>query len=66
MDLGSLGGFSAAFEPQMKQFVEQIVRGHHSSIESGEKALREVLLAHATYKSLKTKRWEELTTENLT
>ena len=66
VELGSLGGFSDAFEPQMKVFVEQIVGGCHGNSESGERALREVMLAQATYKSLKTKQWEKVSLDNLT
>ncbi len=66
VELGSLGGLSAAFEPQMKVFVDQIVRGCHGNTESGEAALREVMLAQATYKSLKTKQWERVSLDNLT
>lgn len=65
VELGSLGGFSAAFEPQMKVFVEQIVSGCHGNTESGEQALREVMLAQATYKSLQTKQWEKVSLDNL-
>lgn len=65
VELGSLGGFSAAFLPQMKVFVEKIVHGECGNTENGEKALREVLLAQATYKSLKTKQWEKVSLDNL-
>lgn len=50
----------------MKEFVEKIVRGDCSDQESGNSALREVLTAHAAYKSAKTKQWEKVSVENLT
>ena len=65
VDIPSLGGFSAAFLPQMKEFVEKIVRGQVEST-NAEKALQEVMVAQATYKSIRTKQWEKVTSENLT
>lgn len=58
----SLGGFSSAFTPQMKEFVSQVEGGYHGNIRSGEKALGEVVLAQATYKSTLSNRWEKLQT----
>lgn len=66
VELGSLGGFSAAFKPQMKEFVEKVVSGHHGHQDSGEKALQEVMIAQATYKSVTTKQWEKVSLQNLT
>jgi predicted dehydrogenase len=71
VELGSLGGFSAAFIPQMREFVEQIVssehkRGEGSEQGSAERALHEVMVAEAAYKSVRTKQWEAVTLDNLT
>lgn len=67
IELGSLGGFSAAFSPQMKTFVRQIVSGEgRGEQESVQLALKEVMVAQATYKSVRTKQWEGVTLENLT
>ena len=66
VEFGSLGGFSAAFAPQMEEFVGQIVKGRPYSQHHLHKALREVMVAHATYKSVKTKEWESVALENLT
>ncbi len=65
MELPSLGGFSAAFTPQMEVFMRKVVQGDTGCTESAEKAMKDVLLAHAVYKSFRTKQWEELTLENL-
>lgn len=66
VELGSLGGFSAAFLPQMKDFVGQIVAGEPGG-EHGcvERALHEVMVAQATYKSVRTRQWERVTKDNL-
>ena len=71
VDLGSLGGFSVAFAPQMQEFVGQIASGQHkprdaASESSAQQALREVMVAEATYKSVRTRQWERVTLENLT
>ena len=65
VELGSLGGFSAAFQPQMDQFVAAIVRGEEGGRESGEAALRDLMVAQAVYKSVNTKQWEQVALENL-
>ena len=65
-ELGSLGGFSAAFTPQMREFVAQIVGGESGGQDSVQQALGEVMVAQAIYKSTKTKQWETVSLENLT
>ena len=65
VQLASLGGFSGAFVPQMEVFVKKVIQGETGRTDSLEKAMRELLLAQAVYKSLKTKQWEELTLDNL-
>lgn len=67
VEFGSLGGFTAAFQPQMREFVAKLVSGGSpGDVESGERALRDVMVAQATYKSVRTKQWEKVTLENLT
>lgn len=50
----------------MEEFVGRIVRGEGGDSGSVEKALREVMVAQATYKSARTKQWERVTLDNLT
>lgn len=63
--MGSLGGYLAAFPPQMELFLEAVVGGGRVGEASAQEALQEVLVANAVYKSLQTKRWESVTVENL-
>ncbi len=60
----SLGGYSKAFLPQMKEFLKRICEGRRS-VESCQSALEEVLIANAVYKSLQTRKWETTSLENL-
>ena len=60
----SLGGYSAAFTPQMTTFLDAITSGQRIP-DSGYKALGEVLVAKATYKSVQSKKWEEVSLNNL-
>ena len=62
--IGSLGGYSAAFTPQMSIFLNTITSGQRLP-NSGPKALGEVLVAKATYKSAQTDKWEAVTLQNL-
>ena len=57
-DLGSQGGYSAAFTPQMEEFLSAVVGGYQLE-ESGRQALGEVAVAQAVYRSLETRRWEK-------
>jgi len=62
----SLGGFSGAFAPQMAEFVRRVVEGKTCGCtDSVDAAMKELLLAHAIYKSVRTKKWEELSINNL-
>ena len=56
-DLGCQGGYSAAFTPQMEQFLGAVVGGYQLE-NSGREALGEVRVAQAVYRSLESKRWE--------
>ena len=58
-DLGNLGGYSAAFTPQMEQFLGAVVGGYRLE-NSGKEALGEVGVAQAVYRSLKTRQWEKI------
>ena len=58
-DLGNLGGYSAAFTPQMEQFLAAVVGGYRLE-DSGKEALREVGVAQAVYRSLETRQWEKI------
>ena len=60
----SFGGYSAAFTPQMITFLDAVTSGQQIP-ESGTKALGEVLVAKATYKSIQSKTWEEVSINNL-
>ena len=61
-----LGGFLAAFVPQMAEFVRLVVEGKMCGCtNSVEAAMKELLLAQAVYKSVRTKQWEELSIDNL-
>ena len=60
----SLGGYSAGFAPQMEVFLKAIVKGERS-MDSCRDALGEVLVANAIYKSLRTKKWERPSLDNL-
>lgn len=67
VELGSLGGFTQAFSPQMKEFVGKVVGGEGGKEQASvQQALQEVMVAQATYKSVRTKQWERVTLENLT
>ena len=58
-DLGNLGGYSAAFTPQMEQFLAAVVGGYRLE-DSGKEALGEVGVAQAVYRSLETRQWEKI------
>ena len=62
--ISSLGGYSAAFTPQMSVFLNTIASGQQLP-DSGPKALGEVLVAKATYKSAQTNKWEAVSLQNL-
>lgn len=58
-DLGNLGGYTAAFTPQMEQFLGAVVGGCQLE-DSGREALGEVGVAQAVYRSLETRQWEKI------
>lgn len=60
----SLGGFSGGFLPQMRKFLTAIYEGKKST-ESCYQALGDVLVAQAVYKSVRTRKWESATLDNL-
>ena len=62
--IASLGGFSAAFVPQMEMFLDAVASGNKLP-ESGTEALKEVMVAMATYKSVRSRKWEQVTIDNL-
>ena len=62
--IDSLGGYSAAFTPQMGTFLDAVTSGQRIP-NSGPMALGEVLVAKATYKSVQSKKWEEVSLQNL-
>ena len=62
--ISSLGGYSAAFTPQMTTFLDAVT-SRKKIPDSGPKALGEVLVAKATYKSVQSKKWEEVSLENV-
>lgn len=61
----SLGGYSAAFTPQMAEFLETIKSEKRNTLNAYQ-ALGEVLVAKATYKSVQSKKWEEVSLTNCT
>ena len=61
----SLGGYSAAFTPQMSAFLDAVLTGKPVA-NNALKALGEVMVAKATYKSVQSKKWEEVSFQNLT
>ena len=63
VELGSQGGYSAAFAPQMDTFLQAIVEGN-SLAHSGQQALGEVLVAKAIYKSVVSKQWEQINVDS--
>lgn len=64
--LGNIGGYTAAFVPQMDVFLRAAANGGGLEERYGaRKALGEVLLAHAVYKSLESRRWEKVSMSNL-
>ena len=65
-ELGSLGGYTGAFFPQMETFLRAIVEGAAGELRDNPvQALQEVLVAKAIYKSVTTKRWEAVSVENV-
>lgn len=60
----SLGGYSAAFTPQMTAFLDAVTSRRHLP-DSVSQSLMEVLVAKATYKSVQSKKWEDVSIENL-
>ena len=62
--ISSLGGYSAAFIPQMTDFLDAITSGQRTP-DSVPQSLREVLVAKATYKSVQSNKWEEVSIQNL-
>ena len=62
----SLGGYNGAFAPQMDVFLRAVVGGRGlEGMYGPRRCLGEVLVAHAVYKSLKSKKWEKPSLENL-
>ena len=62
---GSLGGYMAAFGPQMEAFLDTVVNSGKQMEDSPWQALQEVLVAQAVYKSAQTGQWESTALENL-
>ena len=63
-----LGGYSAAFLPQMQLFLGAVEGGREEGLlarESVRAALGEVMIAKALYKSRNSHRWEAVTVDNL-
>ena len=63
-----LGGYSAAFLPQMQLFLAAVEGGREEGglvRESVRASLGEVLVAKALYKSRDSHRWEAVTVKNL-
>ena len=57
----------ASFFPQMENFLQAITDGNKEKncTENPTQALREVLVAKAIYKSMSSKKWEQVNLENL-
>ena len=63
---GSLGGYMAAFGPQMEAFLDAVVNSEKQEVEDSPwQALQEVLVAQAVYKSAQTGQWESTALDNL-
>ena len=60
----TLGGYMASFQPQMQAFVDAVL--YNKPVKNTvEYAMGEIMVAMAVYKSIKTKKWEKVTLENL-
>ena len=60
----TLGGYLASFQPQMQEFVDTVL--YNKPVKNTvEYAMGEIMVATAIYKSVKTKRWEKVSLENL-